>query len=152
MCRIGVAIDVSHLSDHGIEQVLARATRPVFASHSNAKSICDNQRTLSDEFIREIAKQGGTIGVNFYYQQLCKNSDASIDDVVRHIARIAEVGGVGCCAIGSDFDGMQHYPKDLRTSRDFPALFYALSKAGFRDDEIYSISYQNLHDYIVQFV
>ena len=152
MCRIGVAIDVSHLSDRGIEQILGRATRPIFASHSNARSICNNPRTLSDEMIREIANQGGTVGVNFYYQQLCKHSDASIEDVVRHIIHIVEVGGIECCAIGSDFDGMQRYPDELRTSRDFPALFNALSRAGFHDDEIYRIAYQNLHDYIVQFV
>ncbi len=152
MCRLGVAIDVSHLSDRGIEQILSRTTRPIFASHSNSRSVCNHPRALSDELIREIAKQGGTIGVNFYYQQLCKNSIASIEDVVHHIIHIVDVGGIGCCAIGSDFDGMQQYPKDLHTSRDFPALFNALSKAGFHDDEIYRIAYQNLHDYIVQFV
>jgi membrane dipeptidase len=152
MCRLGVAIDVSHLSDRGIEQILDRTTRPIFASHSNARGVCNNPRSLSDELIRKIANQGGTIGVNFYYEQLCKDAAAGIDDVVSHMVHIAEVGGVGCCAIGSDFDGMQQYPKDLRTSRDFPALLGALSKAGFHDDEIYRIAYRNLHDYIVQFV
>lgn len=151
MCRLGIAIDVSHLSDRGVEQILERTTRPIFASHSNARSVCDHPRALSDDLIRKIAKQGGTVGVNFYYQQLGKNSTASIADIVRHIVRISEVGGVGCCAIGSDFDGMQQYPKDLHTSRDFPALFDALAKAGFHDDEIYRIAYQNLHDYIVKF-
>ena len=41
MCALGMAIDVSHLSDKGIEQVLARATRPVFASHSNARAVLE---------------------------------------------------------------------------------------------------------------
>lgn len=152
MCRLGIAIDVSHLSDRGIEQILDRTTKPIFASHSNARSVCNHPRALSDELIRKIADQGGTVGVNFYYQQLSKNPNASIADIVLHIAHIAEVGGVGCCAIGSDFDGMQQYPNDLHTSRDFPALLDALSKAGFRDDEIYRIAYQNLHDYIIRFV
>ena len=152
MCTIGMAIDVSHLSDKGIEQVLSRATRPVFASHSNAKSIHDNPRSLSDELIRAIAAQGGTVGVNFYYLHLSKKSDAGIDDIVRHICRVVEIGGINCCAIGSDLDGMQHYPTDFKTSRDFPVLFEALSKRGFSDADIYRIAYQNLHDYIVQFV
>lgn len=152
MCNIGMAIDVSHLSDRGIEQVLARATRPVFASHSNAKSVHDNPRSLNDDLIRKIAAQGGTVGVNFYYLHLSPKSDACIDDIVRHICRVVEVGGINCCALGSDLDGMQHYPKDFKTSRDFPALFEALSKRGFSDADIYKIAYQNLHDYIVQFV
>lgn len=152
MCALGVAIDVSHLSDRGIEQVLARATRPVFASHSNARAVLDHPRSLSDELIREIAAQGGTIGVNFYYQQLTKNKIACIDDIVRHIVHVVEVGGIGCCAIGSDFDGMQEYPSGMRCSRDFPALFEALQKRGFTQEDIYRIAYQNLRDYIVQFV
>lgn len=152
MCALGMAIDVSHLSDRGIDQVLARATRPVFASHSNARSIYDNPRSLTDEFIREIAKQGGTVGVNFYYLQLSKSPVACIDDIVRHICRVVEIGGIGCCAIGSDLDGMHQYPNDFKTSRDFPALFEALLKRGFSEADIYRIAYQNLHDYIVQFV
>lgn len=152
MCEIGMAIDVSHLSDRGIEQVLSRATRPVFASHSNARAVLDHPRSLSDSLIREIARQRGTIGINFYYQQLSKNNEAKIDDIVRHICHVVEIGGIDCCAIGSDFDGMQQYPRDLRTSRDFPALFEALEKQGFTQEELYRIAYQNLRDYIVQFV
>lgn len=152
MCALGMAIDVSHLSDRGIEQVLARATRPIFASHSNSRSVLDSPRSLSDELIREIAKQGGTVGINFYYLQLCKNPVACIDDIVRHICHIVEIGGIECCAIGSDLDGMQQYPKDFRTSRDFPALFEALVKRGFSEADIYRIAYQNLRDYIIQFV
>ncbi len=152
MCRLGMAIDVSHLSDRGIEQVLCRATRPIFASHSNARGVFDHPRSLSDTLIREIARQGGTVGVNFFYQQLCSGSAASADDVARHAARIAEVGGIGCCAIGSDLDGMTQYPRDLCTSRDMPRLLEALLRVGFTEREVRRIAYQNLHDYIVQFV
>ena len=152
MCALGVAIDVSHLSDRGIEQVLARTTRPIFASHSNARAVHEHPRSLPDELIREIAAQGGTVGVNFYYQQLTKRSDACIEDIADHICHVVEIGGGGCCAIGSDFDGMQQYPRDLRTSRDFPALFAALEKRGFSQELMYRIAYQNLRDYIVQFV
>jgi len=152
MCSIGMAIDVSHLSDHAIEQVLARTTRPVFASHSNARSVLDHPRSLPDDLIREIAAQSGTIGVNFYYQQLTKSTEACIEDIANHICHIVHIGGIDCCAIGSDFDGMQQYPRDLRTSRDFPALFSALARHGFTQDEIYRIAYQNLRDYIVHFV
>ncbi|MEZ4508744.1 MAG: membrane dipeptidase, partial [Eubacteriales bacterium] len=152
MCALGMALDVSHLSDKGIEQVLSRATRPVFASHSNARGVHNHPRSLSDELIREIARQGGTIGVNFYYQQLTRHPEACINDIVRHIDHIVQIGGIGCCAIGSDLDGMQQYPKDFKTSRDFPALFDALLKHGYSQADVYRIAYQNLRDYIVQFI
>lgn len=152
MCRIGMAIDVSHVSDAAIDGILARATRPIFASHSNARSVYDNPRALCDEHIRAIAERGGTVGVNFYYGQLSARSKATVSDVVKHICHVVQIGGVDCCAIGSDFDGMQQYPSNLQSSRDFPALFAALSAEGFSEAEIAKIAYRNLHDYIVQFV
>ena len=152
MCRIGMAIDVSHSSDKTIDDILERTTRPIFASHSNARAVHPSPRALSDRHIKEIANMGGVIGVNFYYQQLTAKPRATIQDIVRHMAHIAEVGGVEVCAIGSDFDGMQQYPADLKSGKDFPALTDALLKAGFSEQEVYRMAYQNLHDYLLQFV
>jgi len=107
---------------------------------------------LEKDNIREIAKRGGTIGVNFYYQQLCAGKEATIADIVKHIRHIVRTGGIDCCAIGSDLDGMTKYPKDLRTSRDFPALAQALLHVGFTQAEVEKIFYKNLVRYISQFV
>lgn len=152
MNRIGMAIDVSHLSDAGIDDVLRLSTRPVFASHSNARAVFPSPRSLSDEHIRAIAACGGTVGVNFYNKQLTRNVNACIDDIVRQIEHICAVGGVACCAIGSDFDGMPVYPRDLATSRDFPMLADALLHAGFSKDEVNRILFENLYRFILQFV
>ena len=152
MCRLRIAIDVSHLSDHGIDDILARTTLPIFASHSNARAVCDSPRALCDDHIREIALHGGVMGVNYYYQQLCSGERACIRDIVAHIVHMVKIGGVACCALGSDFDGMQRYPVDLKSPRDVPALLDALAAEGFSDADIYRIAYQNLRDYIVQFV
>ena len=152
MCALHMAIDVSHLSDRGIDDVLKRVDRPVFASHSNARMAYDSPRSLHDDHIREIAGRGGTIGVNFYHKQLCGRRSASIRDIVRHIRHIVAVGGIDCCAIGSDFDGMPQYPEDLRSSRDFPALAAALLADGFTESDVRKILYENLHRYILEFV
>lgn len=152
MNRIGMALDVSHLSDRGIEDALRLSTRPVFASHSNARAVFDSPRSLSDAQIRAIAERGGTVGVNFYHKQLTHRNTACIADIVRQIQHIVSVGGIDCCAIGSDFDGMPQYPEDLRTSRDLPALTDALLQAGFSEREVRQIMYENLRRYILQFV
>ena len=55
-------------------------------------------------------------------------------------------------ALGSDFDGMWEYPQDIKTQQDLPGVLQALSKAGFSQQEIQGIAYDNLHDYILQFV
>ena len=152
MNRLGMAFDVSHLSDDGIEDALALSKQPIFASHSNCRALKNAPRCLRDEYIKAIAQRGGVIGVNFYGPHLCESEHAAISDIVRHIVRIASIGGIGAVCIGSDFDGMQRYPKDLRNPSDLPALLDALLAEGFTEADVRRIAYQNLHDYIVQFV
>lgn len=129
MGRLGMAVDLSHLNDAGIDDVLAENV-PVFASHSNARAVTQSPRSLCDAHIKEISRRGGTIGVNFYYKQLTDKHSAVISDVVRHALHIAEVGGEGCLAIGSDFDGMDKYPAGLSDPSHLPALAAELEKAG----------------------
>lgn len=152
MNRLGIAFDVSHLSDDGVEDALALSTQPIFASHSNCRKLQNAPRCLPDEYIRAIAEKGGVVGINFYGPQLCASGRATIADIVRHIAHAALIAGVDHVCIGSDFDGMQQYPKDLRNPSDLPALLDALLKEGFTPAEVERIAYRNLHDYIVQFV
>ena len=151
MNEAGVALDVSHLSDDGIRDALQLSNRPIFASHSNARALVDSPRALPDDLIREIALQGGVIGVNFYTPQLTTKKQASIEDIVNHILHIVSIGGVDCCCFGSDFDGMSIYPKDLKNSSDYPALCEALLKAGFSEEQVSRIAYWNLHRYLAKF-
>jgi len=152
MNELNIAVDVSHLSDRGIDDVLKYSEQPIYASHSNARAVYRSERSLSDDHIREIAKRGGTIGVNFYYQQLCAGKECCISDIVKHIRHIVRTGGIDCCAIGSDLDGMTKYPNDFKTSRDFPALAQALLNVGFTQIEVEKIFYGNLTRYLKQFI
>lgn len=152
MDRIGMAVDLSHLSDRGIDEVLTLTERPPFASHSNCRAVCDAARSLTDERIRLIARRGGTVGINFYPPQLVTRGTATMRNVVDQIRHLADVGGVECCAIGSDYDGMPHYPPDLKDSGCFPALAEALRLAGFTAEEVERILYRNLFDYMQQYV
>ena len=151
MNRLGIAFDVSHLSDAGVEDALRLSEQPIFASHSNCRALMNAPRCLEDDYIREIAKRGGVVGINFYGPQLCKSGSASIADIVKHICRVVTLGGIGAVCIGSDFDGMQRYPKDLRNPSDLPALYDALLREGFTPEQVDRIAYRNLRDYIVQF-
>lgn len=144
MEEIGMAIDLAHLSDAGIKDVLRLTDAPLISSHTNARAVCKHKRSLSDELIKEIAKRDGVICVNYYPAQLCSFGVASIDDVVKHIIHIAKVGGIKSVALGSDFDGMTNYPRDIKSWADVPKLIEALYRAGFCDAEIDMIAYNNL--------
>ncbi|MEA5059292.1 MAG: dipeptidase [Candidatus Pelethousia sp.] len=153
MHRIGMALDVAHLSDAGISEVLSSTDKPILASHSNSRAICPHKRSLCDAHIREISQGGGVICVNYYPPQLRGDGkEASASDVTRHIAHIASIAGVEHVALGSDFDGMCTYPADLKKQSDLPVLLSSLAEAGFSDAEIHRIAYDNLHDYILQFI
>jgi membrane dipeptidase len=66
MNRLGMMVDVSHVSDKTFHDVLAISRAPVFASHSNCRALCDHPRNMSDAMIRELAAKGGVIQINFH--------------------------------------------------------------------------------------
>jgi len=66
MNRIGMIIDVSHISDEAFWDVIELSKSPVIASHSCCKAICDVPRNLSDEMIKALAENGGVLQINFY--------------------------------------------------------------------------------------
>ena len=132
-------------------QVLSIVKHPAFSSHTNARAVCPHKRSLSDEHIRAIAESGGVVCVNYYPPQLCRKGEASIADIVRHILHVAEVGGLEHVALGSDFDGMSEYPRDLKNWGDVPRLLDALLHEGLSEAEVRHIAYDNLRDYIARF-
>ena len=66
MNRLGILIDVSHVSDDTFHDVLKYSTKPVVATHSCCRSLCSHPRNMTDEMIRELAAAGGVIQINFY--------------------------------------------------------------------------------------
>jgi membrane dipeptidase len=66
MNRLGMVVDVSHISDCAVLDVLATSAVPVIASHSSSKALCDHPRNLTDDLLRAIADRGGVVGFNFY--------------------------------------------------------------------------------------
>ena len=151
MNALGMAIDVSHLNNAGIDDLLRLSTQPIFASHSNARALCPHSRCLSDAHIRAIADMGGVVGVNFFDKHLVQEGRASSRDILAHLRHVIEVGGVHAACIGTDFDGMQNTPTDLPNSSGMQRIAEGLSKIGLSPAEIRRVTYENLRDYILQF-
>lgn len=143
MGRLGMAVDVSHLNDAGIDDVLSEDVK-VFASHSNARSVYYSPRSHCDEHIREIGRRGGTVGVNFYHKQLTDERFATLGDIARQAAHILNVGGESCLAIGSDFDGMGQYPQGLDNPEKLPALASAFEREGITGGLLEAACWGNL--------
>ena len=106
MNKVGMMIDVSHVSEGTFWDVIKLSKDPVFASHSSVRALCDHDRNLTDEQLRALAKNGGVIQICIYGGYLNKDAKtASVDDVVRHIDHAVKVAGIDHVGIGSDFDG-----------------------------------------------
>ena len=109
MNRLGMIVDVSHISDEAFDDVLEVTTAPVIASHSGARAIHDHPRHLDDTMLKKLAVNGGVINVLFMYVKEPDSDgsgeDATVADVVDHIDHIVEVAGIDHVGIGSDFDG-----------------------------------------------
>ena len=144
MDRLGILPDVSHLNEAGFWDVAEHAALPPVASHSNLKRLCGHCRNLTDEQVRAIIERGGFIGVNFYSCFLSSSEPATLDDVLRHIDGIVQMGGIGVVGFGSDFDGIDAWPEGLGNPADFPALIELLEKHGYSDDDIDRIAGLNL--------
>ena len=122
--KYDVLIDVSHLNVHGFEDVIEYG-KYVFASHSNARSIQDHPRNLYDEQIVKLINKGGMINIVFC-PDFVADGEVTIDDLLSHIDKIIELGGEKHIGLGSDFDGIVDFVKDLEHSGDYQNLLTAI--------------------------
>lgn len=148
MERLGMIIDVSHLSDAGFYQVLHNTTKPFVASHSNARKVCNHVRNLTDEMIKELANRGGVMGMNYcpsflHEAENEKELVGTVRGIVDHIKHVISVGGYECIGLGSDFDGIPTHT-ELPDGSYMPLLLEALEKAGLKQYEIEAIFYKNV--------
>lgn len=148
MERIGMIIDVSHLSDAGFYDVLACTHKPFVASHSNARAVCSSLRNLTDDMIRKLAQRGGVIGLNFYPHFLTSVSEmednpGTIAAITAHAKHIIRVGGIDCLGLGSDFDGIDGHG-ELPDYSYMPRLADAFRKEGLTEEEVEKIFYKNV--------
>lgn len=138
----GMIADVSHLSDQGFFDVSEISKKPFVASHSNARAVFAHSRNLTDGMIKVLAECGGVMGINFAAHFLGEGCLGKIDDMVRHIRHIYNVGGIGVISLGTDFDGIDT-PVEIRDFSQMQKLFDALEKDGFTFAEIEKIASQN---------
>ncbi len=153
MEELGMIVDVSHASDGTFWDVLKYSEKPVVASHSNCRMLCNHPRNLTDEMIRSLAETGGVAGLNFYGAFLgtgkieeadTAREDSKVEAMTAHILHMIRVGGSGFPAIGTDFDGF-----DPDGSMEIPdvskmeRLWDSLKKAGVPERQLDGIWGQN---------
>lgn len=145
MNRLGMLVDVSHISTAGFWSVMETSAKPIIATHSNAKSLCSHPRNLNDEQIKALAQNGGLAGITFAGQFLEEDwRNACIESVYKHIDYMLNlIGNDDHIGFGSDFDGISHPPYNIQGVQDYKPLIDYLSKY-YSDETINKITHQNV--------
>jgi membrane dipeptidase len=136
--RLGVVIDVSHLSDAGFWDLMDLARGPVIASHSNSRSVCYHPRNLTDEMIRSLADRGGVMGMNFA-PSFVHPTGPSVETLVDHLDHIVGLVGSDHVGLGSDFDGIGSTPEGLEDVTKMPNITAELVRRGYSEEDIVKI-------------
>jgi len=144
MNDLGMIIDVSHLSDGGFWDVMEHSTKPVVASHSDARALCNHPRNLTDEMIKALAKKGGVAGVNFYPYFLHESGKATMEDIAEHLWHMYQVGGEDVIAFGTDFDGFDEGELDITHMGEMNFVYDAIRKRGFTERQMEKILNGNI--------
>lgn len=142
MERLGMIVDVSHLTDQGFWDLLDVTENPVIASHSNSRVVCDSPRNLTDDQIKALAERGGVLGLNFSSRHV-KAENATVKDMVDHVDHIVRLVGADYVGLGSDFDGTRTPPKGLEDASCHPNFTRELVERGYSDHEIKKILGEN---------
>ena len=140
--KLGMVIDVSHISDKGFWDIMDITEKPVIATHSNSRALCDIPRNLTDEMYLALCQTGGTAGVNLCAEFLGEN--ANVDTFCDHIFHFVDIAGTDKhVSLGSDMDGFTNFPAGFAGVQDYPKIAERLLQRGMSEASVENIYWNN---------
>ena len=140
--RLGMIIDVSHISDEAFWDIIDITRAPIIATHSNSRAVCDHSRNLTDDMFRAICDTGGVAGFNQCDAFVGVNPD--LDTVCKHFLHFMELDPDGKhIALGADLDGCDVLPQGFEGVQSYPALADRLITYGLCEQNLHDIYWNN---------
>ena len=140
--RLGMLIDVSHISDEGFWDIMKITSAPVIATHSNSRSVWNESRNLTDDMFRAICETGGVAGYNVCAEFTGENP--TIDTMCDHIFHFMELDPSGKhIALGGDLDGITNMPAGFEGVQSYPVLAQRLMERGLTEGQVMDIYWNN---------
>lgn len=142
MNRLGIIIDLAHISPRGFLDVLKQTDTPVIVSHANTAALCNHPRNLTDEQMKALRENNGVLGLSFY-PPFIDHKKADLGRLLDHFEYAACIMGADHIGIGSDFDGIDIVLEELQDASFFPRLITGLRERGFKEEELRKILFDN---------
>ena len=140
--KLGMVIDVSHISDEGFYDIMDITEKPVIASHSNSRTICGHGRNLTDDMFLQICKTEGVAGINLYSEFVGENP--TLETVCDHVFHWMDLDPTGKhIALGGDLDGCEALPEGVNGIQDYNAIAEQLLRRGMDDETVKDIFWNN---------
>ncbi|XP_035538326.1 dipeptidase 1 [Morone saxatilis] len=144
MNRLGMLIDLAHVTVKVMNQVLDMSKAPVIFSHSSAYSVCPHKRNVPDDVLKRVNQTRGIVMVNFYNDYVTCSKTAKLSDVADHFDHIKKVAGAGIIGFGGDYDGVTRLPEGLEDVSKVPKVVAELLRRGWTDEEVKAALGNNL--------
>ena len=141
--RLGMILDVSHISDEGFWDMMKITEAPIIATHSNSRAVCGNSRNLTDDMFRAIMETGGVAGFN-QCAPFVADENPDMDSIADHILHFMELDPDGKhVALGGDLDGCDTLPKGFDGVQSYPAMAQKLLERGLDAENVHRIFWEN---------
>ena len=141
--RLGMLMDVSHISDEGFWDMIKVTQAPIIATHSNSRSVWNNSRNLTDDMFRAIVETGGVAGYNACADFTGENP--TVDTICDHIFHFMELDPTGKhIALGGDLDGVSKMPAGFDGVQSWPVLAQRLMERGLSEETVMNIYWNNV--------